>query len=142
MEGLRITYGLSTRIPRVPHEALQYGEYTIPPRTTISSTTYFISTDPSIFPEPDKFKPERWMQNDGQRLDRYLTSFSKGTRGCLGINLAYAELFLALGYIFRRFDMELFETGIEDVRFVRDGFMPMPYQGSKGIRVKIKSELD
>jgi cytochrome P450 len=39
--------------------------------------------DPEIFPEPETFNPDRWMQ--GERLDRYLTSFSKGSRGCVGI---------------------------------------------------------
>lgn len=31
--------------------------------------------------------------------------FSKGSRGCVGINLAYAELYLITAYVFRRFDL-------------------------------------
>ena len=31
--------------------------------------------------------------------------FSKGSRACVGINLAYAELYLITAYLFRRFDI-------------------------------------
>jgi cytochrome P450 len=44
--------------------------------------------DASIFPEPDKFIPERWLNEDGtarKELEGYLLSFSKGSRQCLGI---------------------------------------------------------
>ena len=30
--------------------------------------------------------------------------FSKGSRACIGINLAYAEVYLITAYLFRRFD--------------------------------------
>ena len=41
---------------------------------------------PSVFPEPTVFRPERWLEaeNAGQRLDKYLVSFGRGTRQCLG----------------------------------------------------------
>lgn len=70
-----------------------------------------------------------------------MTSFSKGTRACLGINLAYAELFLTIAAVFRRFDLELFETTIDDVKIVRDAFVGAPRAGSKGVRVLVKKEL-
>ncbi|KAF2730233.1 putative cytochrome P450 [Polyplosphaeria fusca] len=141
LEGIRISFGVTTRLPRLAHEALQYRQYTIPPRTIISSTSYFVSTDPDLFPDPHTFVPERWMRKDGPRLDKYLTSFSKGSRSCVGMNLAYAELFLTLAFVFRRFDLELYETPIEDVRFARDGFLAMPRVGSKGVRVLVKSGI-
>jgi cytochrome P450 len=45
---------------------------------------------PGIFPSPDKFIPERWLQPGSQSelnrsLDKYLVAFGKGTRQCLGI---------------------------------------------------------
>jgi cytochrome P450 len=43
--------------------------------------------DPDIFPDPHAFDPERWMRAaaKGQRLDRYMVNFSKGSRVCLGM---------------------------------------------------------
>ncbi|KAF2665445.1 cytochrome P450 [Microthyrium microscopicum] len=137
-EGLRISCGITTRLPRLARESIIYKDWVVPPGTPISQTTYFISMDPEIFPEPEKFKPERWL-NKEKRLDRYLTSFSKGSRGCVGINLAYAELFLTIAYVFRHFDFELWETTIEDVKIDRDLFVPASKPGSKGVRLLVKS---
>ena len=45
-----------------------------------------IHVDPEIWPDPDKFKPERWLDPaESARLYKYLVSFSKGSRMCLGI---------------------------------------------------------
>jgi cytochrome P450 len=57
----------------------------------------------SIFPEPAKFVPERWLESP--ELDNWLVAFSRGPRMCLGINLAWAELRLGLAHVFRKFDM-------------------------------------
>ncbi|KAF2137173.1 uncharacterized protein K452DRAFT_291838 [Aplosporella prunicola CBS 121167] len=154
-EGLRLSYGLATRISRsAPTETLTY-TYTppgatapktffIPPGTPVSMTSVHIHHDPRIFPDSDSYIPERWLGPDGKRerpgLERYLLSFSKGTRQCLGINLAYAELFIGLASLIRFLGdrLELFETTKEDVRFYRDDFVPGVKPGSKGVRVLVK----
>lgn len=66
-------------------------------------------------------------------------SFSKGSRQCAGLNLAYAELYLALVAVFApgRFEWELFETGIEDVELKHDFLNTSPRLDSKGIRVLV-----
>lgn len=48
------------------------------------------------------------------------------------------ELFVALGSIFRRFHLELYETDVSDVELAHDFFLPSPKLDSKGIRVKVK----
>jgi len=50
-------------------------------------------------------------------------------------NLAYIELYLILVVILRRFDFTLVRTTREDIKAVRDTFVPMPKKSSKGIRV-------
>lgn len=57
------------------------------------------------------------------------------------ISLAYMELFMALGAIFRRFSFEIYETDFSDVELAHDFFLPSPKLDSKGIRVKVK-EMD
>ena len=52
-------------------------------------------------------------------------------------SLAYAELYLTLAAIVPQFDMELFETTVEDVKPARDFFVPVPKLDSKGVRAKI-----
>ncbi|EKG14730.1 hypothetical protein MPH_08005 [Macrophomina phaseolina MS6] len=151
-EGLRLSYGLSTRLARAsPDEPMRFRswdgsvERLVPAGVPVSMTAVHIHHDARIFPESDKFAPERWLGERGGRrrdLDGFLLSFSKGNRQCLGMHLAYAEMHIALATVLRRFGdrMELFETGIEDVRVQRDFFVPKTKVGTKGVRVLISSK--
>ncbi|KAJ5613912.1 cytochrome P450 [Penicillium herquei] len=101
-EALRLPFGLVTRTPRIsPIEPLFFEDYVIPPGTPVSQSAYFVHMDPEIFVHPKSFKPQRWINasKDGQYLNRYLVAFSKGTRQCLGMHLAYTELYLGLAAI-------------------------------------------
>lgn len=107
-------------------------------------TAYFVHHDESIFPNSHKYIPERWLENP--RLDKYMVSFTKGTRQCVGINFAYAVMYMTTAAIFRRYGgpesegqkLELFETTDDDVVMVADKFIPWVKPGSKGIRVRVK----
>ncbi|KAJ2997326.1 hypothetical protein NUW58_g683 [Xylaria curta] len=110
-ETLRLSYGSSQRISRLYSHAIVYGGYALPKGTTISMTTYDISHDETIFPDSFEYRPERWLGNprssDGRRLSRYMVSFGRGPRSCVGMQLAYAELYIGLATIFRLFSFEL-----------------------------------
>ncbi|KAJ5374167.1 Cytochrome P450 [Penicillium concentricum] len=135
-ESLRFSHGAPGRLPRVvpPSGATLCGQY-IPPGTVLSLSQYVYNTDGSIFPDPKCFRPERWLGNDFKYLDRHLVSFSRGSRGCIGINLAYSELYLAFAYMFRCLDMQLYETTSDDMKW-GDYFAPMT---RKHLEVKVIS---
>lgn len=59
--------------------------------------------------------PERFLGPEGKKLEKYVVAFSAGSTGCIGKNLAYGMLYVALAQMFRRFEMEIFECGPEDV---------------------------
>lgn len=104
---------------------------------------YSISHDEKIYPDSFTFKPERWLNNpkgpDGQKyLSRYMVSFSRGSRSCVGMHLAYAEVYIALATVFRRFSFELFETDRTAVDCHSDMFVPHPKHETKGVRVMVK----
>lgn len=103
-EGLRLSYGVSTRLQRINplgplHFKPQTGnhaestnnhevEYMIPKGTPVGMTATLIHTNTALFPDPHRFRPERWLDDQGKRhhrLDGYLLSFSKGSRQCIGI---------------------------------------------------------
>ncbi|KAH8749227.1 cytochrome P450 [Diaporthe sp. PMI_573] len=113
-ESLRLSFGISQRLVRInPHSVTHYGRFVIPPGVPLSMTSYLQHRDPKLFPEPDVFRPERWLhENSGgarkHPLAKYVVPFGKGPRQCLGMNLAMAELYLVLAHVFRRVDMELF----------------------------------
>lgn len=70
-------------------------------------STYVEHNDPDIFPDPTCFNPERWLTQNSIHLDRYLVSFGKGTHNCIGSTFAWAQLYLTLAAVHRRFDFDL-----------------------------------
>ncbi len=53
-------------------------------------------------------------------------------------SLAYAELYLALAMIIRRFDFQLHDTHYDrDIKVVRDCFLGEAKPGSQGVKVKV-----
>jgi cytochrome P450 len=153
-ESLRLSYGVSCRLQRIcPDEVLMFNDgkrdWAIPPGTPVSMTSVLIHHNPTIFPDSHSFLPERWIDNP--LLYKYLVSFSKGSRQCVGINLAYAELYLTLARLFRLYGskdvrggddigyLELYKTTLRDVEIVADLFVPHPAPDSEGIRIRVKS---
>ncbi|TGJ85578.1 hypothetical protein E0Z10_g3226 [Xylaria hypoxylon] len=134
-ESLRLAYGVSQRIPRLHNHDIAYGEFVIPKGTVISMGIYDVSHDETIFPDSFEYRPERWLGNprspDGRQLTRYMVAFGRGTRSCVGIQLAYAELYIGLATLFRRFSFEVYETSRDDVEVRRDRFIPRPEQCEK-----------
>lgn len=141
-EGLRLSYGSMHRLSRShPNEAIHFRGWTIPPGTPVGCSAYLIHTNPELFPEPHTFRPERWLElepRERQHRRNYLNNFGRGTRQCVGMRLAYSEIYLTLGYLLRRLGgrLELFDTQYErDVAFVQDYFIPAPSKESRGCRV-------
>lgn len=71
-----------------------------------------------------------------------MVSFGRGTRRCIGENLARAEITIALASLIRRFDWALYETTYEDVRVVRDLIAPDVPRQSQGVRVLVKETAE
>ncbi|KAJ5986495.1 cytochrome monooxygenase aflU [Penicillium sp. IBT 35674x] len=142
LETLRLSTGIANRSPRVaPTETLIYKGHTIPPGTLISQTNYFVLMDPEIFPDPHTFDPDRWARAaaKGEPLQRYLVNFSKGSRICLGMHLAYAEIYLAFATLIRQFEFELYDTTEKNITFTRDFGTPYPDEGNFSLKVLVKT---
>ena len=69
-----------------------------------------------------------------------MLAFSRGPRSCIGINLAYAELYLNLGYLVRKFDLSAFEMTEKDMEW-KDNFV-VTTKGHLRVKVRrIESEM-
>jgi len=105
-----------------------------------------VSHDETLFPSSRTFIPERWLNDpktaDGIPLERFMVSFGRGTRNCLGINLAYVELYLTLGMMFRKYKFELHESDVSDVELGHDFFIPVAKLDSKGLRILVTRTED
>ncbi len=115
-------------------------------QTPVGMAAPLVHLNPDVFADPMDFRPERFIENP--QLKRYLMTFSQGSRQCLGMQLAYTELFLMHSEIWRRFGTkenhgedgywELFETDRSDTDMASDRFVPYPKADSKGIRIKVR----
>ncbi|KAK3936258.1 cytochrome P450 [Diplogelasinospora grovesii] len=139
-EGLRLSLGTLTRHPRVaPDRVLHYKGWAIPPGTPCSMATYFVHTDPELFPDPWKFDPYRWIRaaERGQHLESHLALFLKGNRACLGINMATAEMYMLTANLVRRVQMKLHEdTNIDCVLPAKDHTIVVP-KNTSGIKAYV-----
>ena len=143
-EGLRLSYGTIHRLQRVhPDNVLTYGDWIIPPGTPVGMSPIFMPHDPAIFPDPWIFDPSRFIGPEKEKRQRNLFNFGRGTRQCVGMNLAQAEIHMALAAIFRKFGtkMHLYDTIRErDVDVKHDFFVTNPSLDSRGVRVTLDSK--
>ncbi|HET8787083.1 MAG TPA: cytochrome P450 [Candidatus Limnocylindrales bacterium] len=88
--------------------ATTVGGLGIPKRHIILISMYATHRDPRSFPDPDAFRPERWMDGLEKRLPRgAFIPFGMGSRKCIGSSFAMMEATLLLATIARRWRFEL-----------------------------------
>ncbi|KAL1989438.1 hypothetical protein VTN49DRAFT_7249 [Thermomyces lanuginosus] len=127
-ESLRMSPGVASPLPRVvPPGGATICKTFIPGGTVVEMSSHFVHRDPTIFEKPDEFIPDRWLGENAKDLEKWLVPFSKGPRSCLGLNLAWAELYLCMAYVFRKFDIELDPSSPSKLEW-RDCFLP-EYRG-------------
>ncbi|CZT49094.1 related to cytochrome P450 CYP3/CYP5/CYP6/CYP9 subfamilies [Rhynchosporium secalis] len=140
-EGLRLSHGIMHRLPRCsPDVALQYKEWTIPRGTPVGMSAYYMHTDPEVYINPFEFRPERWLGEINPNMHRNYVPFTKGSRNCLGINLAYAEMSMVMAALFcpKGPKLKLFATDERDADPACAFLLPLPKLDSKGIRVLVE----
>ncbi|XP_066267300.1 probable cytochrome P450 CYP44 [Branchiostoma lanceolatum] len=81
--------------------------YVVPAKTKILMATDVISSHPEYYPEPEVFKPERWLrtrddESSGVQPFTHLP-FGYGPRMCIGRRFAEQELYLGLIRIVQNF---------------------------------------
>lgn len=163
-ETIRLHPGVVNRQWRYSPEPVVYGEYVVPAGITYGMTPTILHKTPSVFENPDEFRPERWIESP--KLSRVFMGFSRGPRGCIGyvsscpnllgrkltnvrsINLAKREISVLLAALLIKYD--IYEEGKEktgptlqvfdtikrrDIDTNGEFIIPAPAKGSKGLRM-------
>lgn len=87
---------------------LEIGGYPVPRGLIISISPYALHRDARWYPEPDKFVPERFAEENAKRLPKYAyLPFSSGPRVCIGNTFAAMEAVLLLATIAQRYRLRL-----------------------------------
>ncbi|ETN42392.1 uncharacterized protein HMPREF1541_01546 [Cyphellophora europaea CBS 101466] len=84
----------------------------VPASTIISCQGLTTQRDPTIFPNPDVFNPQRWLDasatdaaNQLEQMRSQMMLFGKGARACLGRTLATMEIKCAVAAVVQRFQI-------------------------------------
>ena len=86
----------------------------------------YIHYNPKIWPEPEEFRPERFLDPNGEFVPNHphLLPFSVGKRFCLGKDLAEQEFYLFLTGLLHRFTFEspVPKNQLPNIKFCQDEF--------------------
>lgn len=80
------------------------GEYILPKGTDVSINIHSLHLDPTYFPNPEKFSPERFTREiQSTRPSHSFIPFSAGPRNCIGLKFAMLEMKAAVIKILKAF---------------------------------------
>ncbi|KAJ0810115.1 putative cytochrome P450 [Helianthus annuus] len=108
-ESLRLHPPAPILGPRAPTKDVKLHGYDIPSGTRVMMNIWAVSRDPSIWEEPEKFRPERFLNTtiDYKGFDFEFVPFGAGRRGCPGINFSMVLNEFALANLVYKFDFAL-----------------------------------
>jgi cytochrome P450 len=102
------------------------GEFLFPARWVLMPAVYLLHHDPSTYPDPHEFRPERFL--DGPPPGALWIPFGGGVRRCLGVNLAELEMRVVIETAITR--LELRPTDPRPERPRRERFTLTPGAGA------------
>lgn len=105
-----------TIVPHLNRQAL--ADYEVPghPKFIIKKgmpvliPAYAIHHDPDLYPEPEKFNPERFSSVNGKQRDSVeWLAFGDGPRNCIGMRFGLMQTRVGLAYLLRHFKFSVCE---------------------------------
>ena len=122
-ESLRL-YPPAWLLARTPLTDDHVGGYRLPAGSLVMMSPYVTHRHPELWPEPDRFDPERFAAGRApEAKDFSYFPFGGGPRICIGQQFALTEAMLGLSMLVQRFDVSLLsptrEVGLEPLVTLR-----------------------
>jgi cytochrome P450 len=133
-ETLRVRPPLPNPMRRVNGDRYQLGEWELDPGIMISANAYILHRRGDIYPDPDRFRPERFLD---QEPGTYTwIPFGGGPRHCPGRTFATTEIKAVVRTLLRHARFAAAEHRDERIRRRGVGFSP-----ASGARVVVKERV-
>ncbi|KAH9232506.1 hypothetical protein K456DRAFT_1838733 [Colletotrichum gloeosporioides 23] len=115
METLRLYPSVPGGQPRRVSKSCTLGGHNdIPPGTTVQCYAWSLHRTPEVFPEPDVWKPERWIESSLEQLStmrRWFWAFGSGGRMCIGSNFAWFSMKNVIGTVYTNYTTTIHRAG-------------------------------
>jgi len=135
-ESMRLQRGNLYRFVRVIRYDIEHRGYVLPAGTCVSFAPLFVHSDPSVFPNPAAYHPERFTESEGQERARYIKCFGIDARRCAGESFAKFVLHNSIARLITEFD---FSPSMTEEEIRQDGLLEMfPQNCSKGLTVIVE----
>lgn len=129
-ENMRLNPIVQGTVRQLDHEVVLSG-YRIPPRVLLIAQNMVACRLEENFPEPLKFKPERWLKDEAENKTHpfLFIPFGFGPRMCVGKRIAEQEILVLVTKLLRRFRVEYHHEDIDCyTRLVNVPDKPLRYQ--------------
>ncbi len=117
---------------RMLRKPWKLGAWRLPAGVAVSPAVTLIHFRPDLWPEPDQFRPERFLTNERPNPNTYLP-FGGGARRCIGAAFARFEACVILATLLRTYELELLDDHVEWGR----GLSTLQPLGGVPMRVRI-----
>jgi cytochrome P450 len=100
---IKETLRLRPVVPAVARQLqapMRIGRYDLPAGVTVAPSIYLLHRREDLYPEPERFRPERFLGTDVPGTYQWIP-FGGGTRRCLGASFAMFEMRTVLTTILR-----------------------------------------
>jgi cytochrome P450 len=92
-----------TLLMRRAIEPVELGGVDLPVGTEIAFSLYALHQDPRVFPDAERFDPDRWLPERSEDLPREaFLPFGAGARKCIGDAFSWTEIIITLATVLRQ----------------------------------------
>ncbi|KAI7788078.1 Cytochrome P450-like protein 60 [Diaporthe eres] len=131
-----------TGIPHATTEDDEFEGYHIPAGTVVTYNNWGIANDPAEYDQPERFWPERFLDQD---LDKFLKGhlgFGVGRRACVAYNVAAKSLLIAVSRLVYCFDcLQIDEEPIDTSAPLLGTTGAAPFRARIQVRSKAHQDL-
>ncbi|XP_014286440.1 probable cytochrome P450 6a14 [Halyomorpha halys] len=110
---------------KVPNSDLE-----LPTKSVVVMPIYSIHHDPKYYPDPEKFDPERFSEENKHKLVKctYLP-FGEGPRTCIGMRFAKMEIKIAIAKLIMKYKLTLNSKTTSPLQYSTKTFFMVPAEG-------------